>query len=90
LPKLRAEELLASAEALAENEERTEQDNETLATLLSEARYQLKMAEALGYGTKKSYKPLYQQLDQIEAKTEGGKGGKGWFDRIKAELSELF
>ena len=90
LPKLRAEELLVSAEALAENGERTEQDNETLATLLSEARYQLKMAEALGYGTKKSYKPLYEQLDQIEAKTEGGKGGKGWFDKIKGQLSELF
>jgi hypothetical protein len=33
---------------------------------------------------------LHEQLDQIEAKTEGGKGGKGWFDKIKAQLSELF
>ena len=90
LPKLRAEELLTSAEVLTENAERTEQDNETLATLLSEARYQLKMAEVLGYGTKKSYEPLYEQLDQIEAKTEEGKGGKGWFDKIKTQLSELF
>jgi hypothetical protein len=32
---------------------------------------------------------MYEQLDQIDAKTSGGKGGKGWFDRIKQQLSEL-
>lgn len=89
LPKLRAERLLKNAEALAENEERTLKDNETLTNLLTETRNQLKMAELLGYGTKESYKPMYEQLDQIEAKTVGGKGGKGWFDRIKEQLSEL-
>lgn len=89
LPKLRAEQLLKNAEALAENEERTVKDNETLANLLAEARNQLKMAELLGYGTKKSYRPMYEQLDQIEAKSTGGKGGKGWFDKIKDQLSEL-
>jgi len=90
LPKLRAEQMLKSAEALAEKEKRTDKDNETLAALLSGARNQLKMAELLGYGTKKSYEPVYEQLDQIEAKTSGGKGGKGWFERIKQQLSELF
>jgi len=89
LPKLRAERLLKNAEARAENEERTVKDNETLANLLSEARKQLKMAELLGYGTKESYKPMYEQLDQIEAKTAGGKAGKGWFDKIKEQLSGL-
>jgi hypothetical protein len=89
LPKLRAQRLLKNAEALAEHEERTVKDNETLARLLAEARNQLKMAELLGYGTKESYKPMYEQLDQIEGKIEGGKGGKGWFDKIKEQLSEL-
>ena len=89
LPKLRAEQMLKNAEALAEKEERTDKDNETLAGLLSGARNQLKMAELLGSGTKKSYEPMYEQLDQIEAKTSGGKGGKGWFDKIKQQLSEL-
>jgi len=89
LPKLRAEKMLKSAEALAENEERTDKDNETLAGLLSGARNQLKMAELLGYGGKESFAPMYQQLDQIEAKTSGGKGGKGWFDKIRQQLSEL-
>ncbi|MEW8020388.1 MAG: YfdX family protein [Candidatus Sedimenticola endophacoides] len=89
LPVLRAEKLLKNAEALAENEERTVKDNETLSDLLAEARNQLKMAELLGYGTKKSFKPMYEQLDMIEQKTAGGKGGKGWFDKIKQQLSDL-
>ncbi|BCU06395.1 YfdX family protein [Allochromatium tepidum] len=89
LPFLRAEVLLKNAEALAENKERTVKDNETLASQLAEARNQLKMAELLGYGTKKSFKPMYEQIDEIEQKTAGGKGGKGWFDKIKQQLSEL-
>ena len=48
------------------------------------------MAELLGYGTKESYKYMYDQIDHIERKIEGGKGGKGWFDKIKQQLSELF
>ncbi len=89
LPVLRAEVLLKNAEALAENKERTVKDNETLASQLAEAKNQLKMAELLGYGTKKSFKPMYEQLDEIEQKTAGGKGGKGWFDKIKQQLSDL-
>jgi len=90
LPMLRAEQLLKNAEALTENEERTIKDNETLADLLKDARAQLKMAELLGYGDKKSFKPMYEQLDQIESKTSGGKGGKGWFDKIKNQVEEMF
>ena len=89
LPVLRAENLLKNAEALAENEERTVKDNETLAEQLAEARNQLKMAELLGYGDKESFKAMYEQLEQIEEKTAGGKGGKGWFDKIKQQLSDL-
>jgi len=90
LPILRAEQLLKNAEAMAENEERTIKDNETLADLLKDARTQLKMAELLGYGTKKSFKPMYEQLDQIVSRTSGGKGGKGWFDKIKEQMAEIF
>jgi hypothetical protein len=90
LPVLRAENLLKNAEALVENEERTVKDNETLTKQLEGARNQLKLAELLGYGDKKSFKPMYEQLDAIEQKTAGGKGGKGWFDKIKQQLSDLF
>ena len=89
LPLLRAESLLKKAEALSENEERTVKDNETLAKQLEDARNQLKLAELLGYGDKKSFEPLYEQIDQIEEKTAGGKGGKGWFDKVKQQLSDL-
>lgn len=89
LPALRATHLLKNAEALAENEKRTDKDNETLSKQLEEARKQLKMAELLGYGDKKSFKSMYEQLDQIEKKTAGGKSGKGWFDKIKQHLSDL-
>jgi hypothetical protein len=90
LPMLRAEQLLKNAEAQAENTARTIKDNETLAELLKDARTQLKMAELLGYGTKKSFKPMYEQLDQIESRTSGGKGGQGWFDKIRAQMEALF
>jgi hypothetical protein len=53
------------------------------------ARTQLEMAELLGYGNKDVYKPMHEQLDEIEQKTKGGKGGKGWFDKIKQQISEL-
>ncbi|MCB1677226.1 MAG: YfdX family protein [Halioglobus sp.] len=89
LPVLRADMLLGSAETLAENEARTEQDNETLSTLLAAARKQLMVAELLGYGTKKSFKPMYEQLDEIEKKSAGGKSGKGWFDKLKQQVSDL-
>ncbi|HAB85615.1 YfdX family protein [Pseudomonas sp. WS 5018] len=89
LPVLRAETLLRNAEALAENKERTDKDNKTLANQLAEARNQLKMAELLGYGNKKAFKPMYEQIDQIEEKTADGKSGKGWFDKIKQQLSDL-
>lgn len=89
LPVLRAETLLRNAEALAENKERTDKVNKTLANQLAEARNQLKMAELLGYGNKKAFKPMYEQIDQIEEKTADGKSGKGWFDKIKQQLSDL-
>jgi predicted negative regulator of RcsB-dependent stress response len=89
LPTLRAEWLLKKAESLAENKERTVKENETITDVLVEARTQLKMAELLGYGNKKSFQPMYEQIDQIEAKLAGGKGGEGWFDQIKEQLSEL-
>nr|AOH37106.1 hypothetical protein BGP89_12735 [Luteimonas sp. JM171] len=89
MPVLRAEILLRNAEALAENKERTDKDNKTLANQLAEARNQLKMAELLGYGNKKAFKPMYEQIDQIEEKTADGKSGKSWFDKIKQQLSDL-
>lgn len=89
LPILRADMKLAKADALAQKEGRSEEDNKNLAKLLNEAREQLKFAEALGYGTKKDHKMLYSEIDTIESKTKGGKSGKGFFAGVKEHLSEL-
>ncbi|HEU4685746.1 MAG TPA: YfdX family protein, partial [Nitrospira sp.] len=89
LPHLRAEAKLTRAEALAQKEGRSEEDNRNLTRLLHEVREQLKFGEALGYGTKKDHKMLYAEIDQIESKTKDGKSGKGFFADVKERLSEL-
>ncbi len=90
LPVLRSEALLERAEALAESDERSEAENEELANSLTAARKQLEMAQLLGYGHKKDYKPLYAQLEVIRKKTEDGQSGDGLFDTMKASMANLW
>lgn len=90
LPKIRAEHLLMKAEKLGEKDQRSNEENKRLKGLISEAKNQLKMAELLGYGTQDSYKPMYEQIESIEEKTRAGKSGKGWFDKIKSQVSKIF
>ena len=89
LPILRAEEMLKKAEKLAAQKNRTEEQNKQLASLFSDTKIQLEMAEALGYGTKKDYKTFYKQLKEIEKKTEGGKFGKGFTEKLKKALKDF-
>lgn len=90
LPVLRAKLLLKRAETLVEDGQRSEASNERLETLLNEARQQLEMAELLGYGKRKDFESMYDELKKIKQKTGGGGGGKGWLDEVKAKLSRLF
>jgi hypothetical protein len=90
LPKLRAEHLLKEAQELAEKKDRSREDNDKLAKHLQAAREQLQMAELLGYGKKKDYNPMYEQISEIETKTAGGKSGIGWFDKVKQQLADMF
>lgn len=90
LPILRSEALLERAEELAENDARSEEENEELNNNLVAARNQLEMAQLLGYGEKKDYKPLYTQLDEIGRKIEDGQSGEGIFDKMKASMSNLW
>ena len=90
LPVLRARLLLTQAEPLAETDERSEQQAQRLAKLLGEVRNQLQMAELLGYGRKGDFGPIYEQIKEIEQKSGRGKSGKGWFHKIKEQISELF
>lgn len=88
LPKLRAEEQIRAAQALAEKANRSKEENASLAQHLGAAREQLQMGELLGYGVRKDYRTMYQQIDEIERKSSGGKSGMGWFDRIRKQLAE--
>lgn len=90
IPPLLAEKFLLNAETLAEKENRTDEENETLNNVLKEARNQLKISELLGYGNKESFQSLYQQIDEIDQNTAGGQAGKGWFSSIKQQWSSVF
>ena len=89
LPIVRASVLLGEAEELAENDERTIKQNEDLAGMLDAARTQVKLAQALGYGEKRQFKPMLEDIKTIEEKTQGGKSGWGFFDTIKKKIAEF-
>ena len=73
LPKLRSEYLIKMAQTLAEKKGRSKEESDQLANDIKGAREQLQMAELLGYGKKKDYKPMYEQLDEIEKKLPAAK-----------------
>ena len=89
LPLLRAEILLDKADKLAVKENRSEQENKELKTLLDDAENQIGMAEALGYGKKDDFKSFYAQLKEIRKKTKDGKFGAGFMDGLKKSLNKL-
>ena len=78
LPKLRAEQLLKSAQTLAEKKDRSKEESDKLAKYFQGTREQLEMAELLGYGSKKDFKPMYEQLDQMAKKSADGNSGTGY------------
>lgn len=87
LPKLRAEEHIKAAQGLAGKSNRSKEENDRLSHAIQDAREQLQVAELLGYGEKSDYRPMYQQIDDIERKSAGGKSGTGWFEQIKKQLA---
>ena len=88
LPILRAQLMLAEAQSLTQSD--TTADRDRLEKLLQNARYQLQLAEALGYGDiEKDYKDLYKQLAEIEKKLKGKESTKGLFDRVADSVSAL-
>ncbi|BAO45629.1 conserved hypothetical protein [Thiolapillus brandeum] len=90
LPLLRSQYMLAAAEKLAGKKDRSADENKELDDLLKAAREELKLAEVLGYGNGKDFKPLYKQIDAIKKKAANGNSGSGWFNELKEKLSELF
>ena len=89
LPVLRAEAAIAKAEKLAETDKRDAKQNEELSALLAYVRTEIELAQALGYGKKADFKPIFDQLKSIEQKSAGGKSGTGWFDELKMRIQGL-
>jgi len=89
LPLVRAQGLLAEAETLAEIEDRSEDQNTRLKSLLEAVRREIELAERLDYGDDEQFQKMYAQLRQIEQKTEGGKSGQGFFDTLVEQLGAL-
>ena len=89
LPQVRAEAVLQRAEQLATKSNRTQDDNQKVQNLLNATRTEIQLAEALGYGTKDDYKPLYAQLDDIQKKAESGQPGKNVFDKFEQSLKRF-
>jgi hypothetical protein len=89
LPVVKAQDLLKTAEDLAQKKDRTKDDNDRLKNSFDRANDQLQFAQALGYGTKKDFDKMYQQLAEIREKSADNQSGAGWFAKIKASIAEL-
>jgi hypothetical protein len=89
LPSVRAQALLRQAEQLATKNTRKQEDNQKVHSLIDATRIEIQLAEALGYGTKDSYKPLYAQLDDIQKKTNNGRFGRGLFAKLEQSLKNF-
>jgi ribosomal protein S20 len=89
LPGIRAQALLHEADQLANKGNRTKDDNQRVRHYLDATRTELQLAEALGYGTKDNYKPLYAQLDDIQKKAENGEPGRSVFANIEQSLKNF-
>jgi hypothetical protein len=89
LPKVRAQSMLRDAQKLAGKSNRTADENDKVHSLINAAQSELKLAEALGYGTKDSYKPLYEQIADVQKQIDTGQTGKGLFEKLQDSLKRL-
>ena len=86
LPLIRAERMLEEVSTLLESENKDEEIN----TLLENAEYQIRFAEALGYGKKdKEFEEMYSAIKEIrkEIKTEDKGDSSGLTKKLRDKLS---
>jgi len=57
---------------------------------MDQASSQLEFAQALGYGSKKDFDKIYQQLAEVREKTADNQSGTGLFAKIKASIADFF
>ncbi len=88
LPILRAEQAIIKASELTKDKEDANKDE--LKELLSYAKEQLVLAQALGYGkVKEDYKDLLEEIEKIEKILESNESTKDIFEALKEKLTKF-
>ncbi|MDD4915777.1 MAG: YfdX family protein [Methylococcales bacterium] len=86
---IRAEDRLNLAFEIEHRQDLSKQDTkDKISELVAGANYDINVAEALGYGTKKDFALLYDGMDALD-KAIGSSGFEGEWQKIKNELSAL-
>ncbi len=86
IPVLRAEEYIKAAASIMEDKEKA--DTQEVKLLLDNAGYQLKLAQALGYGKRdKEYKELADAIAVLKKAVENKQETKGLFDSLKQKIN---
>lgn len=83
LPLVRAQILMERARPIAEQAAQSSGGAAAARPLLVQARRQLDLARALGYGTRADLDDLYDAVEEIEASIDKQDGAPGLFDRLK-------
>ncbi|NPA42853.1 MAG: YfdX family protein [Chlorobi bacterium] len=88
LPVLRAEEYIKAAAVVMESDDPDK--IEVAINLLENADYQLKLAEALGYGKRdKEYKELAEAIEALKKAIQEKRETKGMFDELKKKIEKF-
>lgn len=83
LPLMRASAAIEAARKLAANEKRSAEDDAKIKELLSTAREQVRLGQALGYARKDELKDLLKTIDKIEEGVKGKRSAASTFDKIR-------
>ena len=89
LPNLRAELLLLEAESLLAAHPRPDAVEDDVEALLDAARAQIELGRAFGYGDRRSYRALLDEIDEVEDEASGTPVERA-FERVRGRLADLF
>lgn len=90
LPLLRAELLINEAEQITRQADNTNQpDSAVLHSLLSHAKHQLKLANALGYGSPERYRLFFQAIDGIKSLVNANQQTTKLFSKLRFAILNL-
>lgn len=88
LPLMRASAAIEEARKLAANAQRGAGDDAKIQQLLTTAREQLRLGQALGYATKEEMKDLLKTVDEIEDGTKNKGAATSIFDKIRERFKK--